>query len=50
LGTAVVVRAPSSGFDWEDAFVGALAGMGSMLLLVGCLLLLTTQRSKTRMA
>ncbi len=40
----------SNSFDWRDALIGGLGGMGTALLLAGCLFLLTGQRSKTRLA
>ncbi|MGI9112043.1 MAG: hypothetical protein ACR2GT_07595 [Gaiellaceae bacterium] len=48
--TAVLVESTSSGFDWRDALIGGLGGMGTALLLAGCLFLLMSQRNKTRMA
>jgi hypothetical protein len=50
LATTVVVESTSSGFDWRDALIGGLGGMGTALLLTGCLFLLMSQRNKTRMA
>jgi hypothetical protein len=49
VGT-VIVQAPSSGFDWGDAMIGSLGGVGAALLLTGCFFLLTGQRNKTRLA
>ncbi len=46
----VVVSTSSNSFDWRDALIGGLGGMGTALLLAGCLFLLTSQRSKTRLA
>jgi hypothetical protein len=46
----VVVEATSTGFDWRDALIGGLGGVGTALLLTGCLFLLMSQRNKTRMA
>ena len=50
VGTVVVQQAPSSGFDWGDAMIGSLGGVGAALLLTGCFFLLTGQRNKTRLA
>jgi hypothetical protein len=50
LGTVVVLQASSSGFDWGDAMIGSLGGVGAALLLTGCFFLLTGQRNKTRLA
>ena len=46
----VVVTHSSTGFDWGDAFVGALGGIGTALLLTGALFLLLGQRTRTRVA
>jgi hypothetical protein len=46
----VVVTQSSTGFDWGDAFVGALGGIGTALLLTGALFLLLGQRTRTRIA
>jgi len=48
--TAVVVESTSSAFDWRDALIGVLGGLGTALLLAGCLFLLMSQRNKTRLA
>jgi hypothetical protein len=50
LARAVVLGRTSSRFDWEDALIGAVGGMGAALLLTGCLVLLLAQRSRARMA
>ena len=46
----VVVVSSSSGFDWGDALIGSLGGVGAALLLTGCFFLLAGQRNKTRLA
>jgi hypothetical protein len=46
----VVVASTPNGFDWGDALIGGLGGVGTALLLTGCLFLLMSQRNKTRMA
>lgn len=38
------------GFDWGDAAIGAVSGVGFALLLVGLGLLLLSQRTRTRIA
>jgi hypothetical protein len=40
----------SDGFDWQDAFVGGLAGVGIALLLTGLLFLVASRRTRTRIA
>ena len=47
---SVVLVASSGGFDWGDALIGSLGGVGAALLLTGCFLLLAGQRNKTRLA
>jgi len=47
---SVVVVAGSSGFDWGDALIGSLGGLGAALLLTGGFFLLAGQRNKTRLA
>jgi hypothetical protein len=47
---SVVVVSSSSGFDWGDALIGSLGGVGAALLLTGCFFLLASQRNKTRLA
>ena len=46
----VVVSSSSNTFDWRDALIGVLGGIGTALLLAGCLFLLMSQRNKTRLA
>jgi hypothetical protein len=46
----IVVSRTSGGFDWGDAFVGAMGGLGMALLLTGALFLLLGQRTRTRVA
>lgn len=48
LDTVVLVQ--QSRFDWGDAMIGSLGGIGAALLLTGCFFLLASQRSKTRLA
>jgi hypothetical protein len=40
----------SDGFDWHDAFVGGLGGLGIALLLAGLLFLAASRRTRTRLA
>jgi hypothetical protein len=47
---SVVVVSSSSGFDWGDAMVGSLGGVGAALLLTGGFFLVASQRNKTRLA
>ena len=47
---SVVVVSSSSGFDWGDALIGSVGGVGAALLLTGCFLLLAGQRNKARLA
>jgi hypothetical protein len=47
---SVVVVSSSSSFDWGDAMIGSLGGVGAALLLTGCFFLLASQRNKTRLA
>jgi hypothetical protein len=46
----VVVESTSTAFDWRDALIGGIGGVGTALLLTGCLFLLMSQRNKARMA
>jgi hypothetical protein len=46
----VVVVSSSNGFDWGDALIGSLGGVGAALLLTGCFFLVASQRNKTRLA
>jgi hypothetical protein len=46
----VVVRSAPSGFDWGDALIGGLGGLGTALLLTGGVILLTSQRNRARLA
>jgi hypothetical protein len=47
---SVVVVSSSGRFDWADAMIGSLGGIGFVLLLMGGIFLLTSQRNKTRLA
>lgn len=40
----------SDGFDWQDAFIGGLGGIGIALLLTGVLFLAANRRTRTRIA
>jgi hypothetical protein len=49
--TATLVAQPAGdGFDWGDALIGGLGGVGFALLLTGCAFLLTSQRTRARLA
>jgi small neutral amino acid transporter SnatA (MarC family) len=50
IDTVVVQKTDSSGFDWGDAMIGSLGGVGLALLLTGAFFLLASQRNKTRVA
>jgi hypothetical protein len=46
-----VVTAPSTdGFDWRDAMIGSVGGLGAALLLTGAFVLVSGQRGRTRAA
>lgn len=45
-----VVTSPSEGFNWGDAAIGALSGLGVALLFAGGALLALNQHTKTRIA
>jgi hypothetical protein len=49
-GTSTIVVGPANTFDWGDAAIGALSGMGLALLLVGLALLTIVPRTKTRLS
>jgi hypothetical protein len=40
----------STGFDWGDAMIGGLGGIGTALMLTGLLFLVMTRRSRARLA
>src|SRR5262245_60269232 len=46
----VVAGARANGFDWGDAVVGAAVGIAASLLLLGCAVLLVSERGRTRPA
>jgi hypothetical protein len=48
--TIVVSRPSATGFDWNDALIGGIGGMGMALLLTGCFFLLMSQRNRARVA
>jgi hypothetical protein len=48
--TTIVAQPTAAGFDWNDALIGGLGGVGTALLLTGCLFLLMSQRNKARVA
>ena len=45
-----IVKASSTGFDWGDALIGGLGGVGTAMALMGLLFLLASRRSRARMA
>lgn len=48
--TSSVVQSTSTGFDWGDALIGGLGGMGSALLLMGLLFIVAGRKSRARVA
>jgi len=50
ITTTLVAQPTSDSFDWRDALIGGLGGIGAAFLLTGCFFLLTSQRSKARLA
>jgi hypothetical protein len=48
--TVVVSQPSATGFDWNDALIGGIGGMGMALLLTGCFFLLMSQRNRARVA
>jgi hypothetical protein len=49
-GTSTIVVSPANTFDWGDAAIGAISGMGLALLLVGLALLAIVPRTRTRVS
>jgi hypothetical protein len=49
-GTSTIVVGPANTFDWGDAAIGALSGMGLALLLLGLAVLTIGSRTKTRLS
>lgn len=50
LTPTVVTVSTAGGFDWGDAIVGGVGGMGAALLVVGGAFVLVSLRSRTRTA
>jgi hypothetical protein len=50
IDTVIVQKSDSSGFDWGDALIGSLGGVGFVFLLTGGFFMLASQRNKTRVA
>lgn len=48
--TPVVVASNRDGFDWADAAIGGLSGLGAALLVAGGVLLVVNQRNRARTA
>jgi hypothetical protein len=48
--TPTIVKATSTGFDWGDALIGGLGGVGTAMALLGLLFLLASRRSRARIA
>ena len=49
-GAVGTVTASTDVFDWNDALIGGLAGIGTALLATGCCLVLMSRRSSGRYA
>jgi hypothetical protein len=49
-GTSTIVVSPANTFDWGDAAIGAVSGMGLALLLVGLALLAIVPRTRSRVS
>ena len=49
-GTSTIVVSPANTFDWDDAAIGAISGMGLALLLVGLALLAIVPRTRSRVS
>lgn len=48
--TPLAAQSASTGFDWDDALIGSLGGIGIALIVMGLLFLVTSRRSRVRMA
>ncbi len=48
--TTFAASSGSSGFDWNDALIGGLAGTGTTLLVAGCCFMLVARRGTRRFA
>jgi hypothetical protein len=48
--TPTIVVGPANTFDWGDAAIGAVSGMGLALLLAGLALLTVVPRTRTRLS
>ena len=48
--TTFAASSGSSRFDWNDALIGGLAGMGTTLLVTGCCFMLVARRGTRRFA
>jgi hypothetical protein len=49
-GTSTIVVSPANTFDWGDAAIRAISGMGLALLLVGLALLTIVPRTRSRVS
>jgi hypothetical protein len=43
-------QAAATSFDWQDAFIGGVGGVGITLLLIGLLFVVSSRRSRARAA
>jgi hypothetical protein len=48
--TSTIIVGPANTFDWGDAAIGAVSGMGLALLLAGLALLTVVPRTRTRLS
>jgi hypothetical protein len=49
-GTSTIVVRSANTFDWGDAAIGVVSGMGFALLLAGLVVLTIVTRTKTRLS
>jgi hypothetical protein len=49
-GTSTIVVRSVNTFDWGDAAIGVVSGMGFALLLAGLAMLTVVTRTKTRLS
>ena len=49
-GGSTIVVSPANTFDWGDAAIGAISGMGLALLLAGLALLTIVPRTRSRVS
>ena len=49
-GTTYAPQPTASRFDWNDALIGGVAGVGAALLIAGCCFIVVSRRSTTHFA